>query len=37
MKTVDNYILTKVIGKGIYGTVYLCNIKDMDKVEPETK
>lgn len=37
MKTVDNFYLTKVIGGGAYGTVYLCKIKNEDKIEPDTR
>lgn len=37
MKTVDNFYLTKIIGGGAYGTVYLCRIKKQDKIEPETR
>ena len=37
MKTVDNFILTKVIGGGAYGVVYVCEIKNKNNMEPETK
>jgi len=37
MKTVDNFYLTKVIGGGAYGTVYLCKIRKEDRVEPDTR
>ena len=37
MKTVDNFILTKVIGRDDISVTYLCEIKNYDKIEPETK
>ena len=37
MKTLDNYILLKVIGGGAYGTVYICELKSNDAIESETK
>lgn len=37
MKTVDNFYLTKVIGGGAYGTVYLCKIRKEDRIEPDTR
>jgi serine/threonine-protein kinase ULK2 len=37
MKSVDNFYLTKIIGGGAYGTVYLCKIKKEENIEPETR
>ena len=37
MKTVDNFQLVKPIGRGAYGTVYLCSLRTKDKIEKETK
>lgn len=37
MKTVDGFILVKVIGGGAYGTVYICDIKDSSKIDAESK
>lgn len=37
MKTVDNFYLTKIIGAGAYGSVYICKIKKEELIEPDTR
>jgi len=37
MKTVENFFLTKIIGGGAYGTVFLCKIKSESQIEPGTR